>query len=70
MSRLILAVLGLGVCAWTAFAQSEVEAQANVILPDGRRNLVVSNRSSKTSRPSPTNSGRLLRIGPLFGTST
>jgi hypothetical protein len=40
--------LGLAVSALTALSQNEVDTQANVILPDGRRNLVVSNHTGKT----------------------
>jgi len=47
MLRLI-AALGLAACASAIGAQAQVTAAANILLPDGRRNLLVSNHTSKT----------------------
>ena len=48
MWKLVAALLGLAVADLAVYAQDAVDAQANVIMPDGRRNLVVSNHSTKT----------------------
>lgn len=56
--------LGLAVSGLTALAQSEVDTRANVVLPDGRRNLVVSNHSNKTITAFAYTATSQVRSGP------
>jgi hypothetical protein len=48
MCKVYFLVFVMALSGRTAFGQAEVEARTNVILPDGRRNLVVANHSNKT----------------------
>ena len=47
-SKLSVVVSALVAFGCVALAQPVVETQSNIILPDGRRNLVISNHSDKT----------------------
>jgi hypothetical protein len=48
MQTAFFLALGLAASEVFAFGQIQIDAQANVILPDGRRNLVVFNHTTKT----------------------
>jgi hypothetical protein len=48
MQTAVFLALGLVASEVYAFGQIQIDAQANVILPDGRRELVVSNHTTRT----------------------